>query len=44
MDSCWELSLFVGGILGILPNMELDLECDALGEEFEAEVAGSPTE
>lgn len=41
-DCCWELSLFVGGILGILP-MEFDLECDALGEEFGAEVAGSPT-
>lgn len=39
-DCCWELGWFVRGILGILPNMEFDLECDA---EFGAEVAGFPT-
>lgn len=37
---CWELGLLVEGIHGILPNMEFDLEFDALGEEFGAEVAG----
>lgn len=43
LKCCWELSLLVGLGFGILPNLEFDLEYDALGEEFGAEVACSPT-